>query len=99
MKNDNESQDKQEAAQENRPKKVLQYGLYCKTEDQLEAFADRVDKFNREKGFVVVEMEGREVDADEVYDKPHWKVNLEFASRAYAKAFWTDPDYQTQVLV
>lgn len=78
--------------------KLVQTGLYCKTEDQLEAFADRVSEYNKSKGFVVVEMEGRESDADEVYGKPHWKVTLEFKSRAYAKDFWTDPDYQTNVL-
>jgi len=79
--------------------KVLQTGLFCKTEEALEEFADRVSDYNKKKGFIVVEMEGRESDADEVYGKPHWKVNLEFKSRAYAKDFWTDPDYQREVLV
>lgn len=73
--------------------KVLQMGLYCKTEEQLEAFADRVSEYNKSKGFVVVEMEGRESPPDTVYDKEHWKVTLEFKSRAYAKDFWTDPKY------
>lgn len=78
--------------------KLLQVGLYCKTEEQLEEFADRVDDYNRRKGFVVVEMEGREAEPDEVYDEPHWKINLEFKSRQYAKDFWTDPEYQVLVL-
>jgi len=78
--------------------KLLQLGLYCKSEDDLEAFADRVDSYNKEKGFVAVEMEGRESPADDFYNKPHWKVTLEFASRGYAKDFWTHPDYQKQVL-
>lgn len=79
--------------------KVLQIGLFCKTEDQLEEFADRVSEYNQSKGFIAVDMEGRECDADEVYDKPHFKVSLEFKSRAYANDFWTDPKYQKQVLV
>jgi len=79
--------------------KVLQTGLFTKSEMALEGFADRVDAFNKAKGFVVVEMEGRQSDPDEVCDAPHWKVQLEFASRAYAKEFWTDPDYQSNVYV
>lgn len=78
--------------------KVVQTGLYTKTEEQMEAFADRVDQYNRKKGFIVVEMEGRESEPDEVYDAPHWKITLEFKSRQYAKDFWTDPDYAVQVL-
>lgn len=79
--------------------KLLQLGLYCKTGEDLEAFADRVDSYNREKGFIAVEMEGRESEPDEFYDKPHFKVTLEFKSRGYAKDFWTHPDYQRNVLV
>ena len=79
--------------------KLRQEGLYCKTEEQMEAFADRVDKYNREKGFIVVEMEGRESPADDAYNGDHWKITLEFASRGYAKDFWTHPDYQREVLV
>lgn len=79
--------------------KVLQTGLYTKTEEALEEFTDRVSDFNKKKGFIVVEMEGRESEPDEVYDKPHWKINLEFKSRAYARDFWLDPDYQKEVLV
>lgn len=79
--------------------KVLQHGLTCKSLEQLEEFADRVDQYNRSKGFVVVEMEGRESPPDEVVDKTHFKVSLEFKSRAYAKDFWTDPKYQKEVLV
>lgn len=77
--------------------RILQKGLFCKTEQQLEEFADRVDQYNRKKGFVVVEMEGRESGPDEQCDQPHWKVNLEFASRSYARDFWLDPDYQIEV--
>lgn len=79
--------------------KLLQTGLFCKTEEQLEAFADRVSDYNKKKGFIVVEMEGRESESDEIYEKPHWKITLEFKSRAYAKDFWTDPDYQMDILV
>lgn len=79
--------------------KLLQLGLYCKNDEDLEQFADRVDSFNREKGFVALEMEGRESEADEFYDGRHFKVTLEFASRAYARDFWTHPDYQRNVLV
>ena len=78
--------------------KVLQTGLFTKSEEALEAFADRVSDYNKKKGFIVVEMEGREVDADELCDSPHFKISLQFASRAYAKDFWTDPDYDVQVL-
>ena len=87
--------------------KVRQEGLFCKTEDALEAFADRVSDFNKKKGFIVVEMEGRETDGpvtnrqtgQVLYDGPHWDITLEFRTRAYCKDFWTDPDYQRQVLV
>lgn len=78
--------------------KVLQHGLYTTKDSDLEAFADRVDEFNKSKGLVVVEMEGRESKPDEVCDEPHWKVFLEFASRAYAKDFWSDAKYQKKVL-
>lgn len=77
--------------------KVLQVGLYTKSEKQLEEFADRVSDFNQKKGFIVVEMEGRESEPDEGCDEHHWKIVLEFKSRGYAKEFWTDPDYQKQV--
>jgi uncharacterized protein (DUF1330 family) len=79
--------------------KVKQIGLFCRNEESLEAFADRVSDYNKEKGFVVVEMEGYEADADELCDATHWKINLEFKSRAYAKDFWTDPKYMKQVYV
>jgi len=79
--------------------KLLQLGLYCKNGEELEAFADRVDEYNKKKGFIAVEMEGQESDADDFYDKPHWKIRLEFQSRGYAKDFWTDPDHQRNVVV
>ncbi len=79
--------------------KLLQTGLYCKNESDLDAFADRVSGYNKSKGFIVVEMEGRESEPDDIYGKAHWKVTLEFKSRAYAKDFWTDPEYQKEVLV
>lgn len=79
--------------------KLIQRGLYSKTKEDLEAFADRVSDFNKEKGFVVVEMEGRESPPDEHYGKDHWKIELQFKTRAYANAFWTDPKYQRKVLV
>lgn len=77
--------------------KVLQVGLFTRSEKDLEAFADRVSEFNRKKGFLAVEMEGRQSDKDELCDTQHWKITLEFRSRAIAKEFWTDPDYQKQV--
>lgn len=79
--------------------KVLQTGLFTTSERELEEFADRVSEFNKSKGFVVVDMEGRESDKDELCDKHHWKITLEFASHAYAKEFWTDPKYQIAVYV
>jgi hypothetical protein len=79
--------------------KLIQRGLYTKSEKGMEAFADRVDTYNRSKGMVVVEMEGREADGNELCPEPHWEINLEFASRAYAKDFWTDPAYQEKVYV
>lgn len=78
--------------------KVQQIGLFTLTEEKLEAFADRVSDYNKKKGFIVVEMEGRPSPPDEICNKDHWKINLEFKSRAYAKDFWTDPDYQTGII-
>lgn len=77
--------------------KVLQTGLYTRSEKELEAFADRVGDFNTRKGFLAVEMEGRQSDKDELCDTQHWKITLEFRSHAIANEFWTDPDYQMQV--
>lgn len=78
--------------------KVIQHGLYTTKEESLEAFADRVSDYNKKKGFIVVEMEGRPSDADQICNEPHYKINLEFKSRQYAKDFWTDPDYQTNII-
>lgn len=79
--------------------RVIQRGLFTRSETELNNFADRVSNFNKEKGFIVVEMEGRESDPDEQCPFPHWKVELDFKTRAYAKAFWTDPAYAVQVYV
>jgi hypothetical protein len=78
--------------------KVSQIGLFTTAEDRLEAFADRVSNYNKSKGFVVVEMEGRPSPPDEICPVDHWKINLEFLSRGYAKDFWTDPEYQTNII-
>lgn len=78
---------------------LRQEGLFTKYDTALEDFANRVDEYNRSKGFVVVEMEGRECDPDDVCDERHWKIVLEFKSRAYAKDFWTDPEYDRNVVV
>lgn len=72
--------------------KVKQEGLYCKSGEKVEEFADRVSDYNKEKGFVVVNMEAREGD------EGRWDINLEFASRHYAKDFWTDPKYDTRII-
>lgn len=73
--------------------KVQQLGLTCKDETQMEEFADRVSEYNTSKGLLAVEMEARE------QSDGHWQISLEFASRAYARDFWTDPKYDTQVLI
>lgn len=72
--------------------KVKQEGLYCKDGERVEAFADRVSKYNQSKGFNVVEMEAWENEGG------RWDINLEFASRHYAKDFWTDPEYDTRII-
>ncbi len=72
--------------------KVKQEGLYCKDGERVEAFADRVSEYNKEKGFVVVEMEAKENETG------RWDINLEFASRSYARDFWTDPKYDVRIL-
>lgn len=71
--------------------KLIQKGLTSKNKEAMELFADRVSDYNKEKGFIVVEMEGRERD-DGLCD-----IELQFASRAYAKDFWTDPKYQARI--
>lgn len=73
--------------------KVRQLGLTCKNGEQMEAFADRVSEYNKEKGFIVVEL-----DATEAPDG-HWDLVMEFKTRSYARDFWTDPKYQTNVIV
>jgi uncharacterized protein (DUF1330 family) len=80
---------------EEKPKnpKVRQLGLTCKNGEYMEAFADRVSEYNKEKGFVVVELEATEADDG------HWDLVMEFKSRSYARDFWTDPKYQTNVIV
>lgn len=72
--------------------KVQQLGLTCKNGEQMEAFADRVSNYNESKGFNVVELEGNE------QKDGTWKITLLFASRAYARDFWTDPEYDMTVL-
>lgn len=71
--------------------KLVQRGLTSKTEAEMNLFADRIDEFNREKGFVVIEAEARE-SPDGL-----WEWELQFASRAYANAFWTDPKYRRNI--
>ena len=73
--------------------KVRQLGLTCKNGEQMEAFADRVSEYNKEKGFVVVELEATEAEDG------HWDLVMEFKTRSYARDFWTDPKYQTNVIV
>ena len=80
-------------------KHLIQRGLFARTEEQVNGFADRVSDFNKRKGFIAVEMEGRESDPDELCPFPHWKVELDFRSRATAKEFWTDPNYDVNVFV
>lgn len=72
--------------------KVRQEGLTSKSGEKVEAFADRVSEYNKEKGLLAVEMEATERE-DGV-----WDVVLEFASRAYARDFWTDPKYETRII-
>ena len=72
--------------------KVQQLGLTCKNEAQMEEFADRVSNYNTSKGLLAVNMEARE------QSDGHWEISLEFASRAYARDFWIDPEYDVQVL-
>ena len=74
--------------------KFIQVGLTCKTEDQLEKFADRVSNYNKDKGFIVVEMEGRpKKEQDPKNPEAHFDVRLEFKSPQYFKDFWYDPAY------
>ena len=73
--------------------KVKQLGLTCKNGEQMEAFAERVSEYNKEKGFVVVELEAEE------QSDGSWKLVMEFKTRSYARDFWTDPKYQTNVVV
>jgi len=73
--------------------KFIQVGLTCKTEEQLEQFADRVSDYNKSKGFIVVEMEGRpkkEPDPDQ--PEAQFDVRLEFQSPSYFKDFWFTGD-------
>lgn len=84
--NDNEQQEK-------KVQKIRQIGLTCKNGEQMEAFADRVSEYNKEKGFIVVELDATEADDG------HWDLIMEFKSRSYARDFWTDPKYQTNVIV
>ena len=70
--------------------KVVQTGLYTTDEEALVEFADRVSDYNIAKGFLAVEMEGRESDPDELCDEPHFKIRLEFRSRPYARDFWVN---------
>lgn len=71
---------------------VIQTGLFAKSKEKVEAFADRVSEYNKEKGFVVVELEAKE----DAFGK--WDLTLHFKSRSYAKDFWLDPKYQTKVI-
>lgn len=69
--------------------KFIQVGLTCKTEEQLEEFADRVSNYNKSKGFVVVEMEGRpKKEDDPKQPDAKFDVRLEFQSQSYFKDFW-----------
>jgi uncharacterized protein (DUF1330 family) len=79
--------------EEKKNPKVRQLGLTCKNGEQMEVFADRVSEYNKEKGFVVVELEATEKEDG------HWELVLEFKSRSYARDFWTDPKYMTNVIV
>lgn len=72
--------------------KLIQTGLTCKNGEAMELFADRVSEYNHSKGFVVLDLEARE------QQDGTWGLTLNFKSRAYAKDFWTDPDYQMKVL-
>lgn len=73
--------------------KVLQTGLTSKNRDTMEEFADRVSEYNKEKGMVVVELSAQE------RNDGLWELEMQFASRQYAKDFWLDPKHQKQVLV
>lgn len=71
--------------------KMIQRGLTSRDTEAMELFADRVHNFNTACGFLAVEMEGKEQPGGT------WELELQFASRAYAREFWTDPKYQTRI--
>lgn len=71
--------------------RVIQRGLTSRNEAAMELFADRLDEYNRSKGFIVVEAEATE-DQMGV-----WNWELIFKSRQYARDFWTDPKYQKTI--
>ncbi len=73
--------------------KLVQRGLTSKDEAAMNVFADRVDEYNKSKGFVVVELDARE------QSNGMWDLELSFLSRAYAKDFWYDPKYQAKILM
>ncbi len=73
--------------------KVKQLGLTSKSGEKVEEFADRVSDYNKAKGLLAVEMEAREGKDGQ------WDIDLEFASRGYARDFWTDPKYDTRILI
>ena len=81
-----------EPTQKKNPK-VRQVGLTCKNGEQMEAFADRVSEYNQSKGFIVVELDATE------QSNGSWNLVLEFKSRSYARDFWTDPKYATNVII
>lgn len=72
--------------------KMIQRGLTSKDETAMELFADRVSEYNKSKGFIVVELEAKEASDG------HWDLELQFASRAYARDFWTDPAYDKHIV-
>ena len=73
----------------NRP--IKQIGLTCTSMNKVTEMADRVDKFNRKHGQVLVELEYMKTPTQEIEQGfAPYRLVLDFKTRAIARKFWTE---------
>lgn len=69
-------------------KKIKQIGLTTNSDETLQEIADKVDKFNRSKDGIYVQLEYMEAPVEERVNSGKWRMEFTFANRMAQQAFW-----------
>lgn len=70
---------------------IKQIGLTCQNIKEVNKMSDRVDKFNRKHGQVLVELEYMKTPSQELEKGfAPYRLVFDFKTRAIARKFWTE---------